>query len=101
PVFINMPAPPPKGLSSTVRCLSCAKSLGLQHATSIKPERQALPVTPYDVTAVNISGNSVTIPTCIRPTCTWPADMRASPDKFLKRLSDLYCQPIMVSDQII
>src|SRR5690606_35068883 len=56
----TIPAPPPNGVSSTVRCLSCVKSRNCTIRYDTLPASAALPGIDAERNGVITSGNSVT-----------------------------------------
>ena len=65
--FSTIPAPPPKGESSTVRCTSCVKSRGLMQLTSIRPLEAARCRILWLAACSICSGNKVTNKNFILP----------------------------------
>src|SRR5260370_3556293 len=60
PGFSTMPGPPPNGMSSTWRCLSCVWSRRSCAWSSITPRSMARPITPCRKAGPNMAGKMVT-----------------------------------------
>ncbi|OGS41603.1 MAG: hypothetical protein A2506_08330 [Elusimicrobia bacterium RIFOXYD12_FULL_66_9] len=58
--IMTMPGPPPKGRSSTLRCLSSEKSRGFTQLQDRSPFSRARSIMLASMTGANISGKSVT-----------------------------------------